>query len=405
MKRAREQVENLKDAEAAARDEEDEDAERIARKSRARLEAWMDKAKKEMQLTVAKKQAEEKRTAQMKEQARLAEEAYRAEQERLRTIEQMRTAREATDFERQMDMMRDSSVALGGGGERVIMERLKRIGAASEAALYAERDRLEGLYNPTELQLERYKAVADAIAKIEEEHRRLDEAERGRMDENAKRRENYTDRRRTWEEGREQAEYERKSIGGQQAQLRKDARLADYWGEMEPEAIRAHLDQLAEEGAKNNEREIAALERVLELQEQLIERKKKYQQLAAADKREMRIQALELSGRQRAADALREQAALEQRIAELRERGASKKQATRQATMEQKIQQAQAYQEKVQNARVSWIQGSLASVGGGGASIRLGDSQLSEAKKHSKLLKEIRDFVRPRKAENVAVLA
>lgn len=405
LERARELAEDLREEEIQAREEENEAAERSARNQRADLEAWMARAEEEMQMTVRKEQADERRTKQMQEQARLAEEAARAEEARLRTIEQMKAARETQEFEREMDAVRDGFVGLGGGGERVIYERLRRIGAASEAALYAERDRLEALYNPTEQQLERYKAVADAIAKIEEEHRRLDEAQRGRVDENAKRRENYADRRRTWEEGREQAAYERKSIGGQQAQLRKDARLADYWGEMDPAAIRAHLDKLAESGAKSNEREIAALERVLELQEQLIERKKKYQQLAVADKREMRIQALELRGRQRAADALREQAALEQRIAELRERGASKKAATRQATMEQKIQRAQAYQEKVQSARVSWIQGSLASVGGGGASIRLGDSQLSEAKKHSKLLKEIRDFVRPRKAENVAVLA
>lgn len=405
LENAQRQIDALRDAEAAAIDEEDEKAAARARQQRHALYDWMSKAKMEMEQKVKAAELDERRTRQMQEQARLAEEAARAEEARLKTIEQMKAARETQEFEREMDTIRAGSVGLGGGGERVIYERLRRINAASEEALYAERTRLEALYNPTEQQLERYKAVADAISKIEEEHRRLAETERQGRDENAARRENYMDRRRTWEEGRERAAYERKSIPAQEKELQKEARLADYWGEMDPEAIRAHLDKLAESGAKTHEREIAALERILELHGELLERKRQYQARTREDRQEMRIQALELSGRQRAADALREEMALEQRIAELRARGATKKQATKQATMEQKMQQAQEYQNRMQNARVSFIQGSLASVGGGGASIRLGDSQLSEARKHSRLLKEIRDFVRPRKGENVAVLA
>lgn len=405
LERAKEQAEDLRDAEAAARDEGDDEAAERARRQRAALYDWMRTARAQMELTVEQAQAEERRTRQMAEQARLAEEARRAEEARLRTIEQMRKAREAQDFEKEMEIARDMPEGLGGGTERVIWERLRRINAASEEALYAERARLEGLYNPTEQQLERYKAVADAIAKIEQEHQKAEDAARARRDENATRRENYMDRRRTWEDGREQAAYERKSIPAQEKALQKDARLAGYWGALDPDAIRAHLDELAESGAKSNEREIAALERILDLHAELVERKKQLAAATRADKQEMRIQALELSGRQRAADALREEVELEKRVAELRGRGMTKKEATRQATMEGKIRQAQTYQERMQASRVEYLQSGLASVGGGGASIRLGDSQLSEAKKHSKLLKEIRDFVRPRKGENVAVLA
>lgn len=404
LERAREQLEDLREAEAQAREDENEAAEHAAQHQQRVLRNWMTRAEREMQLTVEKKKAEEERTRQMQEQARLAEEAAREEERRLRTIEQMKKARQDAEFEREMDMARESWFE---GTQGVIRARLRRVGVADEEALYAERDRLERLYNPTEQQLERYKELTAAITKIEEEHRKAEEAAAAHRDENETRRRNYYDRKRTYNENRETEAYEKKSIRGQERQLEKDARLAGYWGEMNPDKIREYLDELARAGAKDNEDRIAALERILQLHDELVKRKQRYQQQRSTDMQELRIQALELAGRKRAADALREEMELQQRITELRERGATKKQATKQATLEAKVRQAAEQRARIQAARVEFIQGFQANVGGGGASFRLGNSQLQESKKHGRLLKEIRDYLRGQRntASGVAVLA
>lgn len=105
--------------------------------------------------------------------------------------------------------------------------------------------------------------------------------------------------------------------------------------------------------------------------------------------------------------ALREELELQQRITELRERGATKKQAEEQATMEAKMREATELRARIQAARVEFIQGFQANVGGDGASFRLGNSQLQESKKHGHLLKEIRDYLRGQRnaTSGVAVLA
>jgi len=53
------------------------------------------------------------------------------------------------------------------------------------------------------------------------------------------------------------------------------------------------------------------------------------------------------------------------------------------------------------------VQGSLASVGGGGASIRIGDKQFREAQQQTKLLTAIKDALTngPQVKELLAVLA
>lgn len=395
LERAREQIDELKEKERTAREDENEREEKQARKQAHKLYVWTVQAKREMELTVRKVQAEEERTRQMQEQARLAEDAAREEERRLRTIEQMRKTRMDADFERKMDALRDMPEGQNGGESGVVRSRLRRVGAPNEEALYAERDRLERLYHPTEQQLERYKELTEAIAKIEEEHRKAEEAAAAHQEENRKRRDNYYDRKSTYNKNRAEAAYDKKSIHGQERQLRRDAQAAGYWGEMNPEGIRAHLDELARTGAKDNEDRIAALERILQLHDELVKRKQRYQQQRTTDMQELRIQALELAGRQRAADALREELELQQRITELRERGATKKQATEQATMEAKMREVSEQRERMKNGKgISFVQSSLASVGGG-ASRRLGNVQLAEAKKHSKLLKEIRDKITP----------
>lgn len=405
LERAREQLEDLREAEAQAREDENEAAEKQAQRQQQAIRNWMTRAERDMQLTVEKVKAEEERTRQMQEQQRIAEETARAEQERLRTMNDMRKARQEAEFEREMDLQREMPEGLNGGTKAVIRSRLRRVGASSEEALYAERDKLERLYHPTEQQLERYKELTAAITKIEEEHRKAEEAAAAHRDENETRRRNYYDRKRTYNDNRESEAYEKKSIRGQERQLQKDARMAGYWGKMNPEAIREHLDELARSGAKDNEDAIAALERILHLHDELVKRKQRYAQLRQGDMQEMRVQALELAGRKAAADKLREEMAMQQRIAELRERGATKKEAEEQAGLESKLRQAQEQRQRIQSARVEFIQGHQANVGGGGVSFRLGNTQLQESKKHSKLLKDIFNALKEQKKSGAAVLA
>lgn len=367
----------------------------------------LEASQREMKLREEANRKEQERTRQMEEQARLAQEAADAEAERLKTVAEMARTRQDAEFEREMDALREVGEPLGGGESGVVRERLRRVGAPSEDALYAERDRLERQRHMTEEQLRRYEQVAAAIAKIEEEHRRATDAAAEQRKEAERLRDNYYDRKSTYNRNRAEEAYEKKSIPAQEKQLRRDAQAAGYWGEMNPEAIRARLDELARQDAKANEDSIAALERILELQGELANRKAKNQAQRATDMQELRIQALELAGRKRAADALREELELQQRITELRERGATKKQATEQATMEAKMQQAAEQRARIQAARVEFIQGFQSNVGGGGASVRLGNSQLQESKKHGRLLKEIRDYLRGQRntASGVAVLA
>lgn len=349
---------------------------------------------------------ERERTQQMEEQARLAKEAADAERDRLRTVSDMVAARDAAAFEQEMDALRELPDELNGGAAGVIAERLRRAGHASEDDLYAERDRLERNGSMSEEQLARYKVVAAAIDKIEEEHRKAADA----ADEHKKRvrelQNNYYDRKSRYKRSRMDARYDEMSTGAQERALQRRARDAGYWGDMNPAAIREHMDALNRQNAEGNVRQIAELERILELHDALVERKQKYQDARKTDMQEMRIQALELAGRKRAADELRRELELQQRINVLRERGASKNAATEQAEMEARLKQAQALRDRIQSARVEFIQSDTAAVGGGGVSYRLGTVQLAESKKHSKLLKEIRDYLRPNKnSSTVAVLA
>ncbi len=394
-------VEKFSDAEDAAKDM-GAAAQEAADASNEALEA----NRREMERREAVARAERERTQQMAEQARLAQEAADAEKERLKTVAEMARARRDDEFEREMDALREVGEPLGGGESGVIRERLRRVGAPSEEALYAERDRLERSGSMSEEQQRRYEQVAAAISKIEEEHRKAEEAARSHREEMERLRDNYYDRKSTYNQNRAEAAYEKKSIGGQERQLRRDAQAAGYWGEMNPEKIREHLDELARTDIKGNERQIAALERILQLHDELVERKQRYEQLRQGDMQELRIQALELAGRKRAADALREELALQQRVTELRERGATKEQAEEQAGLEAKLQKAQEQRARIQAARVEFIQGHQANVGGGGVSFRLGNTQLQESKKHSKLLKDIYNAVKNQKnASGAAVLA
>lgn len=361
-------------------------------------------SKKEMEQKEEANRRERERTQQMAEQARLAEEARRSEEQRLRAIEQQIKARHNSEFESEMDSLRDIGEPLGGGTAGVVQARLRRVGSPSEEALYAERDRLESLTSITEEQKARYDEVTAAIGKIEEEHRKAAEAAREHTKELEDLRTQYYDRRRNYNEARQNEAYQKLSIPAQQKQLQQDARALGYFGDMNHEGIRSHLDALAQADAAANAQQIAALEKILELHTELVKRKQEYQATRTGDMQQLRIQALELAGRHRAAAALRDELALQQRIAELREQGATKKEATEQATLEAKTQKAAERQQKINSSRIEFVQGSQAAVGGGGASIRIGDVQLKESKQQTKYLKEIFNaLINPR--STYAVLA
>lgn len=331
---------------------------------------------------------EQEHTKQLEEQARLAKEAAEAEERRLKTVKDMVTARKDKGFERHVDDVRGGL----GGEDAAVKERLQRVGSPSEEALYAEREQLEQSREMTEEQLQRYKAVCAAIEKIEEEHRKAADAVRAQKEEVKRMEQAYQDRRRSYEESKRDEAYRDKSIGGQEKQLQRDAQAAGYWGAITPEAIRAELDRLAAADAKGNAQRIAELERVLKLNDELLERKRRYNELQNGDVQNLRVQQLQLQGRGNEAAALQQELEMQKRIAELRERGASKKEATRQAEVEMKVKVATDLQDKLNNMRVDFVKSSRGSVGGGD-NIRIAQDSKELQRKANEYLRSIQDGI------------
>lgn len=368
------------------------------------LSKWMDAERGLMKVRVERAKAAERERQNMEEQKRLAEETARAEAERWKTIQQMRGQRSQTMFERDMEETRAAYSDSVEGSKRVIFLRLDKVGMRSVEQLEEEVRKLENVGNPTQWQLDRYQALADTLAKVDDELRRIDQAERASTAENEKRKKNYYDRRATFNESQDEDVYDAMDVAGQARYIENLAKGAgNYYGGINVRELRKELDELARVGAKENEARIAVLEKVLQLHVELVKRKKEYERVKADNKTALRIQALELSGQKAAADKLRAAQEYERRVAELQGQGYSKGAAEKLAAREGKMKEAAALQEKLQGAQVKFVQSSLASVGGG-VSRRLGTGQLAEAKRHSKLLKEIRDEVK-RGGKQAAVLA
>lgn len=270
---------------------------------------------------------------------------------------------------------------------------------AAERAAAAEQKQANDARLRQEMELaEARKAAAAEAKRHEEEHQR--------------RLENYMDRRRRWKRNQEQKKFDELSIGDQGKALRQEARRNGVEGKVTPESIRARLDALAKEDAKNNEGKIAALERVLEAWDKLVDRKKAYAKQQADDRLTLRADAMEAAGNRRGAEKLREQMSVAARVEELKNAGADARTAKEQAMLEAKVAQAQQLQTQLQNSRVEFVQSHLAAQGGGGASLRIGGSQLEEAKRHTDLMREIRtalnkvkDKVTTGNGGGVAVLA
>lgn len=392
LEQAERRVVELGDEIIDAIDEKNEKQTAALRRQREELQRWIPLAKKEMELAVAKEKKAVAAREAMEEERRLAEEALKAEQERLKTIKQMAAAREDSSFERMVDRMRASGGDPAKMGQDIIKMRLRRVGVRDVEALEKEIERLENMWHPTQEQLDRYQLLVGVWDKIKEEERRMEEHARGLENEKTERRRNYADRRHTYEENKEEDRYKGMSVAQQERELERRARAAGYYGPMSAKGIRGKLDALADAGAKENEDAIAELERILEMYGELVERKRELARLKVTNMQELRIQALEAVGNHEGADKLREKMTRDKRVQELREAGYSEAAAKKQAGKEAKVRQASALAEKLQNSRVEWVKTSLASVGGGVAR-RLGDGQLAEAKKHSALLKDIKDIL------------
>lgn len=358
------------------------------------LNQWEKVAQAQMKASVQATEQATREAAARREAAAAAEQQRQEDEARLKTIQQMKQARLDDEFEERMDDLRDRPEGLGGGSDVVIRERLGRVQAQSVEALYEERSALEALAAPTQEQLTRYQAIAATIRKIEEEQAKAAEKEKDAANERARSLESYYERRRSYNEGREQERYEAMSIPAQEKYLKQEARSSGYWGEMSREGIRGQMDKLAEADATGNERQIEALEKILTMYDKLVERKKRFAETSARDRQELRIQALEATGQQKQADALRSEMEMQERVAELQSQGATKKQATRQARMEQAVKGVQEARSKMGQSQMVQYQGQRVGIGGGGANVRFGTSQVQEMKKQSSLLKEIRDWLK-----------
>lgn len=279
----------------------------------------------------------------------------------------------------------------------------------SKENIEAEMERIRGYGElTTEADVERYKELCEllkAMAKVEAEAAATAK-EKAEVEADALK--NYRDRMLSYGRARLDARREAMSLPSREAALVKDARGLGVAGEVSAEAIRARLDEVAKAGAKSNEEELAGLERLLAAWDKLVDAKKVYSASKAHQAAEFRIAALEAAGQRGAAARLREDLTREDRVLELQGAGATAKEARAQAEAESKLRQATALAEQLQAARVTFVQSNLAAQGGGGASLRLGGNQLQEAKLHSKLMKDILNFMREssgRSAGAVAVLA
>lgn len=194
------------------------------------------------------------------------------------------------------------------------------------------------------------------------------------------------------------------SLQERESALREDARSAGL-KTLSGDAIRARMDALAEAGAAEHAKEIEQLQRLLEGWQQLRQAKAEYSEQRAETLGNLRVTSLEALGRTREAEQLRRQEAERKRISELVSQGFSDTEAKKTAALEQRIARLNALQK--QQGGVEFIQNSLASVGGGGVSIRLTSMQ-DIGRETNKILKDIKKLSRDllnKKSSNVAILA
>lgn len=355
----------------------------------------------------AAREAAEAAAAQTKEEEARAQ-ALKDTEKRVESIAQMERERRKAARAAEIDAMKTPQAKL----RALYSDAGYMPSQQNKAQVEAEMARIRGFEEfTTDADVARYKELAgllDSIAKVEKEAAAA-AAEHAKVEKEA--RANYAARKLEYARHKDDERREGLSIGGQERELQRVGSELGVSGKLSPESIRTRLDELAAAGAKTNEKEIAALERLLTAWDKLAEKKEAYAKQQVRDRQELRATALEAAGDTRGAAKLRQEMAIAERVEALQNAGASKRAALQQATMEAQAAQAMEMQQRLNAARVDFVQGHLAEQGGGGVSRRISDGQLAEAKLQSKLLKEVKGYLSKIKdntkagAGGVAVLA
>lgn len=355
----------------------------------------------------AAREAAEAAAAQTKEEEARAQ-ALKDTEKRVESIAQMERERRKAARAAEIDAMKTPQAKL----RALYSDAGYMPSQHNKAQVEADMARIRGFEEfTTDADVARYKELAgllDSIAKVEKEAAAA-AAEHAKVEKEA--RANYAARKLEYTRHKDDERREGLSIGGQERELQRVGSELGVSGKLSPESIRTRLDELAAAGAKTNEKEIAALERLLAAWDKLAEKKEAYAKQQVRDRQELRATAMEAAGDTRGAAKLRQEMAIAERVEALQNAGASKRAALQQATMEAQAAQAMEMQQRLNAARVDFVQGHLAEQGGGGVSRRISDGQLAEAKLQSKLLKEVKGYLSKIKdntkagAGGVAVLA
>lgn len=201
----------------------------------------------------------------------------------------------------------------------------------------------------------------------------------------------YVARREAYVQKMREQEREQLSIQERESEMRWDAMVAGLDGDaVSGDVIRGRMDALAQAGAAEHAAEIEQLERLLDRWHDLEDAKRAYAENRKETMAELRIQALEATGQQAQADALRAEEQKRRRINELTAQGFSDAEAAAVATLEARVRQLNELQ---RGTRTEWIQDSRASYGAGGVSHRISSMQ-DATRDGNKLLSEIKQLVR-----------
>ena len=201
----------------------------------------------------------------------------------------------------------------------------------------------------------------------------------------------YVARRAAYVQKMREQEREQLSIQERESEMRWDAMVAGLDGDaVSGDVIRGRMDALAQAGAAEHAAEIEQLERLLDRWHDLEDAKRAYAENRKETMAELRIQALEATGQQAQADALRAEEQKRRRINELTAQGFSDAEAAAVATLEARVRQLNELQ---RGTRTEWIQDSRASYGAGGVSHRISSMQ-DATRAGNKLLSEIKQLVR-----------
>lgn len=288
---------------------------------------------------------------------------------------------------------------------------LKAAGFDSMEALQAEMRALQELENPTAGQVEHMRvllALEEKLMAVEKQRRMAArdaaaEAAKARAEAEAE----YEKRRQAERDAAFGKHYEGLSVAEQRAWLLGEGSAQMTPGEVSAAQVRADMDYLAAEDAVKYAGMIAGMEEWLAKWQKLEERAAGLEQRRAAEEAELRAREADAAGHGALAESLRRAAANRERMRELMDAGYGEDEARERVRREAKLNMEEERRARMDAARVEVVQASLASVGGGGGSIRIGDMQFREAQKQTDLLARIKEALvdSPQSKQMLAVLA